>query len=396
MNVVRMLRSTLDLLGAMGGSLPTDERVSGRGPVHPRARDRTPRSPSASTRPSAPRRWPRPGAGVLPRRRLRPRRPLHRGAALPALRGRGRLRGGVGRLPPGPRAPLPRRRRRLLRRARVDRGARRGARTSTRAGSESVGAAPAERWRRPSPSWPATADGPALAVQILNYPVIDDRMADPVDAGLRRHARCGRAGPPRDMWQHYLGDPDQRGDGLCLRRSGARHGPDGPPARLRADRRARPACATRASTTPRRLMEAGVPTELHTVAGACHGFDIIAARGHARTARHRRAGARPGAGTAPRYRLTLRAVSGTGPIARHEPVEQDPGRTGDVVDGALEGRPVGLGRGAIPAHLPDVLQGGSPHVLVGNGLGAPQGHDASAHPDTVPHRDDARACDQRP
>ena len=25
----------------------------------------------------------------------------------------------------------------------------------------------------------------------------------------------------------------------------------------------------------RRLMEAGVPTELHTVAGACHGFDII-------------------------------------------------------------------------------------------------------------------------
>jgi acetyl esterase len=27
----------------------------------------------------------------------------------------------------------------------------------------------------------------------------------------------------------------------------------------------------------RRLMEGGVPTELHTVAGACHGFDIIAA-----------------------------------------------------------------------------------------------------------------------
>jgi acetyl esterase/lipase len=24
-------------------------------------------------------------------------------------------------------------------------------------------------------------------------------------------------------------------------------------------------------------MEAGVPTELHTVPGACHGFDIIAA-----------------------------------------------------------------------------------------------------------------------
>ena len=44
-------------------------------------------------------------------------------------------------------------------------------------------------------------------------------------------------------------------------------------------------------------MDAGVPTELHTMAGTCHGFDIIAAGStlgqHAIAEQVQRPGARP-------------------------------------------------------------------------------------------------------
>ena len=78
------------------------------------------------------------------------------------------------------------------------------------------------------------------------------------------------------MWQHYLGDPDTRGDVSAYAAPGRAEDLSGLP----------PAYVLTAELDPlrdegieyaTRLMAAGVPTELHTVAGACHGFDIIAA-----------------------------------------------------------------------------------------------------------------------
>ena len=148
--------------------------------------------------------------------------------------------------------------------------------------------------------------GPALAVQILNYPVIDDRMQTPSMRAFDA-TPMWTSGSNADMWQHYLGDPESRGEVSALRRSGAGHGPDGPSSRLRPHRRARPP-----ARRGHRVRDAGswrpaCPPSCTPSPGACHGFDIIAAQRHARTARHRGAGARPGAGTASRYRLTFGA-----------------------------------------------------------------------------------------
>ena len=119
--------------------------------------------------------------------------------------------------------------------------------------------------------------GPALAFQLLNYPVIDDRMQTPSMRAFDATPLWTSAATA-DMWQYYLGDPGKRGDvspyaapGRCADLSGLP-----------------PAYVLTAELDPlrdegiayaSRLMEAGVPTELHTVAGACHGFDIIAADG---------------------------------------------------------------------------------------------------------------------
>jgi len=119
--------------------------------------------------------------------------------------------------------------------------------------------------------------GPALAVQILNYPVIDDRMQT---ASMRTFdaTPMWTSGSNADMWQHYLGDPESRGE----------VSPYAAPGRARDLTGLPPAYVLTAELDPlrdegieyaTRLMAAGVPTELHTVAGACHGFDIIAAQG---------------------------------------------------------------------------------------------------------------------
>jgi acetyl esterase/lipase len=79
------------------------------------------------------------------------------------------------------------------------------------------------------------------------------------------------------MWQYYLGDPEGRGD----------VSPYAAPGRCPDLRGLPPAYVLTAELDPlrdegieyaTRLMAAGVSTELHTVAGACHGFDIIAAQ----------------------------------------------------------------------------------------------------------------------
>jgi acetyl esterase/lipase len=119
--------------------------------------------------------------------------------------------------------------------------------------------------------------GPALAVQILNYPVIDDRMDTPSMRSFDA-TPLWTSGASADMWQHYLGDPDGRGEVSAYAAPGRATDLSSLP----------PAYVLTAELDPlrdegidyaRRLMEAAVPTELHTVAGACHGFDIIAAGG---------------------------------------------------------------------------------------------------------------------
>jgi acetyl esterase/lipase len=119
--------------------------------------------------------------------------------------------------------------------------------------------------------------GPPLVFQVLNYPVIDDRMQTPSMLAFDATPMWTN-GANADMWVHYLGDPDDRGD----------VSPYAAPARAADLEGLPPAYVLTAELDPLRdegiqyacrLMEAGVPTELHTVAGACHGFDIIAAGG---------------------------------------------------------------------------------------------------------------------
>jgi len=118
---------------------------------------------------------------------------------------------------------------------------------------------------------------PALVVQILNYPVIDDRMQTASMRGFDA-TPMWTSGSNADMWQHYLGDPEGRGEVSAYAAPGRATDLTGLP----------PAYVLTAELDPlrdegieyaSRLMAAGVPTELHTVAGACHGFDIIAAHG---------------------------------------------------------------------------------------------------------------------
>jgi acetyl esterase/lipase len=121
------------------------------------------------------------------------------------------------------------------------------------------------------------AGGPPLVFQLLNYPVIDDRM-DTASMRAFDTTPLWTSGATADMWEHYLGDPTTRGDVSPYAAPGRAADLSGLP----------PAYVLTAELDPlrdegieyaRRLMEAGVPTELHTVAGACHGFDIIAANG---------------------------------------------------------------------------------------------------------------------
>ena len=116
--------------------------------------------------------------------------------------------------------------------------------------------------------------GPPLVFQMLLYPVLDDRMATP---SMRTFTEppLFNSGDVRHMWRHYLGG------------------------RTDVPAYAAPARAEDLSGLPRayvlvpehdplrdeglayahRLIVSGVPTELHHVPGACHGFDgIMSAR----------------------------------------------------------------------------------------------------------------------
>ncbi|HUI02617.1 MAG TPA: alpha/beta hydrolase [Acidimicrobiales bacterium] len=116
--------------------------------------------------------------------------------------------------------------------------------------------------------------GPPLAFQLLNYPVLDDRMTTPSMQAFDATPLWTNQSTA-DMWDHYLG-PAPRPD----------VSPYAAPARAADVRGLPPSYVLTAELDPlrdegidyaRRLMEAGVSTELHTVPGACHGFDIVAA-----------------------------------------------------------------------------------------------------------------------
>jgi acetyl esterase/lipase len=118
--------------------------------------------------------------------------------------------------------------------------------------------------------------GPPIAFQLLNYPVIDDRMQTPSMRAFDTTPLWTNRSTA-DMWNHYLGTER---DGVVS--------PYAAPARATDVSGLPPAYVLTAELDPlrdegidyaRRLLEAGVSTELHTVAGACHGFDIVAAGG---------------------------------------------------------------------------------------------------------------------
>jgi acetyl esterase len=116
--------------------------------------------------------------------------------------------------------------------------------------------------------------GPPIAFQLLNYPVMDDRLQTP---SMKRFdaTPLWTNSSTAQMWVHYLGA--LRDGDVPAYAAPARAGDvSGLP----------PAYVLTADLDPlrdegidyaRRLMEAGIPTELHTVSGACHGFDIVAA-----------------------------------------------------------------------------------------------------------------------
>jgi acetyl esterase/lipase len=117
--------------------------------------------------------------------------------------------------------------------------------------------------------------GPALAFQLLNYPVIDDRLDTP-SMRVFDTTPLWTSGASADMWVYYLGEPNGRGEVSPYAAPGRAADLSGLP----------PAYVLTAELDPlrdegidyaRRLMEVGVATELHTVPGAFHGFDIIAA-----------------------------------------------------------------------------------------------------------------------
>ncbi|QFG27437.1 alpha/beta hydrolase [Actinomadura sp. WMMB 499] len=121
--------------------------------------------------------------------------------------------------------------------------------------------------------------GPPLAFQMLLYPVLDDRMDTPSMRACTEPPLFNRTDAAH-MWRHYLG--------------GRPATPYAAPARARDLAGLPPAYVLAAEFDPlrdealeygRRLIGAGVPTELRHMAGVCHGFDGVASADSARRAR---------------------------------------------------------------------------------------------------------------
>lgn len=115
-------------------------------------------------------------------------------------------------------------------------------------------------------------DGPAIVFQMLVYPMLDDRLDSPSALGSQGMALLDRDAL-RQAWDHYLGA--RAADAYAA------------PARATDLSGLPPAFVLAAEHDPlrdedltyaRRLVEAGVPTELHLYPGTCHGFDLVGPR----------------------------------------------------------------------------------------------------------------------
>lgn len=107
-----------------------------------------------------------------------------------------------------------------------------------------------------------------LVFQLLHQPVLDDRItgskAEFVDTPAFDGPACEL------MWRHYLGSVEPSADSVPARRG-----------RLQGLPAAFVSCSDidplrdEALDYARRLLSDGVATELHVVAGTCHGFDSL-------------------------------------------------------------------------------------------------------------------------
>jgi acetyl esterase len=117
--------------------------------------------------------------------------------------------------------------------------------------------------------------GPSLVFQLLVYPVLDDRMDT-------ASMRCFNDSPlwtntsSADMWDHYLGESGSRGEVPEYAAPARAADLAGLPSALVVTAEIDP-LRDEGIAYAQRLMGAGVPTELHSFSGACHGFDILAA-----------------------------------------------------------------------------------------------------------------------
>ncbi|MFC6878598.1 MULTISPECIES: alpha/beta hydrolase [Actinomadura] len=144
-------------------------------------------------------------------------------------------------------------------------------------------------------------NGPPLAFQLLLYPVLDDRMDTPSMRAFTEPPLFNR-GDVAHMWRHYLkGSPDAASRGAPVYAA---------PARAGDLRGLPPAYVLAAEFDPlrdedldyaRRLIEAGVPTELRHVPGVYHGFDgVVQARVARRALAEQRRALREALGSAGR------------------------------------------------------------------------------------------------
>jgi len=120
--------------------------------------------------------------------------------------------------------------------------------------------------------------GPDLALQLLLYPALDDRLDSP---SMRRYPRtpAWHIEDSQHMWQHYLGpDPATRAmpyavPARCTDLAGL-----APAYVLVAEV---DALRDEAISYAARMLEAGVSVELHHFAGTFHGFDAAAPQAEA-------------------------------------------------------------------------------------------------------------------
>ena len=114
--------------------------------------------------------------------------------------------------------------------------------------------------------------GVPLAMQLLIYPVIDDRMETPSMKAFSA-TPVWNSGSNAQMWDHYLGVKRDYVSNYAA------------PGRATDLADLPPAYVMTAEFDPlrdegisyaQRLMQAGVPAELHSFAGAVHGFDLVA------------------------------------------------------------------------------------------------------------------------